>query len=102
MLLYEVNVEINETIYEDYLLWLHSHVKEILLIDGFVRANIFEDQDQTDSIKKFSIQYFLKDQKSLESYLKNHAPRLRQDGIDRFGNQFKATRRVLELKESFN
>jgi len=42
-------------------------------------------------------QYRLRDAASLADYLREHAPRLRADGVARFGDAFRAERRVLEL-----
>lgn len=39
--------------------------------------------------------YRLADRAAVDAYLRDHAPRLRADGIARFGGRFHATRRVL-------
>jgi hypothetical protein len=41
------------------------------------------------------VQYRLIDAAALEAYLRDHAPRLRADGVARFGERFRAQRRVL-------
>ena len=41
------------------------------------------------------VQYALKDQAAFDDYLRDHAPRLRADGMARFGDRFQASRRML-------
>ena len=47
------------------------------------------------------MRYHLESREALEQYLRDHAPRLRADGIARFGERFRATRRVMELVRKF-
>jgi hypothetical protein len=41
------------------------------------------------------VQYRLRGADALAAYLRDHAPRLRADGIARFGERVRASRRVL-------
>jgi hypothetical protein len=47
------------------------------------------------------VQYRLRDQAALDSYLREQAPQLRQQGQERFGDRFHAERRVLRHREEF-
>ncbi|MGI9275676.1 MAG: DUF4286 family protein [Endozoicomonas sp.] len=100
MIIYEVNCLVDKNIERAFLSWLRQHIKEIVALDGFHSAKIdqlLEDdrlQEQPGSAG-ISVRYRLENQEALESYLLNHAPQLRQDGIERFGNQFTVYRRVL-------
>ena len=47
------------------------------------------------------MQYRLRDQASLDAYLRDHAPRMRAQGVEKFGEQFRAERRVLAHREEF-
>ena len=97
MRVYEVNVEIDAAIRSDYMRWLRAHVDEILALPGFTGAELFEvlDPAPTASTHRVCVQYRLVDDAALEAYLRDHAPRLRADGIARFGERMRATRRVL-------
>ena len=89
MIVYEVNVEVSDSILRAYSTWLKEHVLEILDLPGFEKANIFTDD------KKFCIQYWLASKEDLDNYFKNHAPLMRQKGTDLFKDGFSATRRIL-------
>lgn len=101
MILYEVNLKIQKDIIADYDKWLHAHIAEILQIDGFEKASWWKEVESKDEKVTYTIHYFLKDKTAMNSYLKNHAPRLRQEGIDKFGGKFEATRRIFELKKAY-
>jgi Domain of unknown function (DUF4286) len=96
-LIYEVNIEVDAAAHDDYRVWLHDHIAEILALPGFAGAKVFEVLEPPPSAGRVGlcVQYALKDRASLDDYLREHAPRLRADGVARFGDRFQATRRVL-------
>lgn len=97
MLIYEVNLNVNADIAADFLIWLKKHIQDITALEGFTGAQLFEcdpDSGQT-AVKLWSVHYALESREALDNYLQNHAPAFRQDGLDRFGGKFTATRRVL-------
>lgn len=95
--LYEVNIEVDASAHEEYRAWLRDHIAEILALPGFTGAKLFEVLDPPASAGRIGlcVQYALKDQAALDDYLREHAPRLRSDGMARFGGRFEASRRVL-------
>jgi Domain of unknown function (DUF4286) len=99
--IYEVNIFAEKSIEADYRRWLTKHIDEILSLPGFVEAKCFEVQaDALSHELSFCVHYYLDSQISLDNYLLHHAPRLRADGIARFGDRFRATRRVLFTREA--
>ena len=100
---YQVNLEVDPQIESDFSTWLQKHIHEILSIDGFINATWYKQLSSDDNaMLKWSVQYQLKDQNSLNNYLKNHAPKLRQDGIKLFSNQFKASRTISYIHQVFD
>lgn len=95
--IYEVNIEVDASAHEEYRVWLRDHVAEMLTLPGFTGAKVFEVLDPPPSAGRVGlcVQYALQNRDALEDYLRDHAPRLRADGIARFGDRFQATRRVL-------
>jgi len=67
----------------------------MLEIPGFVSANVFALDDDEDGNAQRVTQYILESEGHLESYLAEQATEMRQSGIDRFGDQFSASRRIL-------
>lgn len=96
-LVYEVNIDIDAGIIDAYRIWLAAHVEEICALPGFLGARVFAVHDPAPASGRIAlcVQYALRDQAALDHYLREHAPRLRADGIARFGDRFRASRRVL-------
>lgn len=100
MIIYEVRVLIAPAIEPAYREWLDAHIREIIALRGFTGADLYTEADPSGQ-PCFVMHYYLDGQASLDRYLAEHAPRLRADGLNRFGNQFTATRRVLSLQQRF-
>lgn len=98
MITYEVNLDIDVRLRDDYLAWLRAHVDEMLAFDGFESVVIEEVLDPASTAGRFilCVRYQVHGQANLDDYFAHHAPRMREDGIARFGDGFKATRRVLQ------
>ena len=101
--IYEVNVVVQRRLEASYRAWLDDHVSEIVALPGFTGASVSEVLDPAPAPDEFAIcmQYRLVDDAALESYLRDHAPRLRADGIARFGDGFRASRRVLRASANY-
>lgn len=99
MIVYEVNLFVQSAIADPFRVWLDAHVREIVALPGFVSAEIFERLEPTGAADELALctQYRLHDAEALSAYLRDHAPRMRADGLQKFGGQFRAERRVLRL-----
>lgn len=101
MIIYEVNLDVDADVADAVAAWLPGHIQELLALDGFVSATWYDrDGDAPDQVL-WTVQYVLRDYAALSDYLEVHAPRLRQDGVDRLGGRFTATRRILATREVF-
>ncbi len=97
MIVYEVSVAIDPAIREAYMAWLRGHVAEIVALPGFTGADVFEvvDPAHAEGGACVCMQFHLHNAAALDTYLREHAPRLRADGVARFGERMRATRRVM-------
>ena len=99
--LYEVNMEADAAIEAPFDTWLRDHIADLLQFDGFRSAEILEDRTGPPGRVRRIVQYRLRDQATLDAYLRDHAPRMRAQGIAKFGERFSAERRVLAHREEF-
>ncbi|MCY7353901.1 MAG: DUF4286 family protein [Lysobacter sp.] len=101
--IYEVAIEADAIIADDYRTWLDTHVRAMLVLPGFVGARVYEavDPPPTAGTHSFCVQYRLQDQTSLDRYMDIDAPRMRAEGIERFGQQIRTSRRVLQETHSY-
>ncbi len=82
---YEVNLVPDPSIEEAFDAWLDEHVSEMLRLPGFLTAVVRTSQDPDTAGKpQRTVQYELTDRAALDDYFKNHAQRMRQQGLDRF------------------
>ena len=100
MVIYEVNLSVDNDIAEEVAAWLPGHIREILALDGFTGASWYYREPDGDR-QRWTVHYRLDTYQHLQDYFDHHAARLRQDGLDRFGGRFEADRRVLYTRETF-
>jgi hypothetical protein len=96
-LVYEVDLEVEAAIAADYRDWLRGHMAEILALPGFLGATMSEVLDPAPpaGFAGLCVQYSLENEAAYAAYLRDHAPRMRAEGQGRFGDRFRARRRVL-------
>jgi hypothetical protein len=98
-LIYEVTLVIKREIAEPFDSWLANHIEEMLDIPGFLKAKVFALEDDEEGRARRVTQYFLESENHLEQYFAGQAEQMRQSGVDRFGDQFSASRRVLRQSD---
>ncbi len=99
--LYEVNLDADAAIEGPFDTWLRDHIADVLQFDGFLSAEILGDDTATDGRIRRIVQYRLRNQAALDAYLRDHAPRMRAQGVEKFGERYTAERRVLAHREEF-
>jgi len=94
--IYEVNIRMQKDIVELYNQWVVNHMKQLLEIDGFITATYRKVEDSSEeNFERYSALYILESREKLDNYIKNLAPKMRQDAIDRFGDKFTVERRIM-------
>ena len=94
--IYEVNLDVEAAIASEYRAWLQAHVTQMLALPGFESAQVFDVAEPAAAGRRaWCVHYHLRDAGALEAYLREHAPRMREEGVARFGQRFRASRRVL-------
>ena len=100
--LYEVNLEADAAIEGPFDTWLRDHIADVLQFDGFLSAEILDDESVSPPGRvRRIVQYRLRDRAALEEYLREHAPRMRTQGVEKFGDRYTSERRVLAHREEF-
>jgi hypothetical protein len=93
--IYEVNLNVDRDIEGEFGRWLSLHVEQMLALPGFVGADIASEEREPGQTAGWSVRYRLLSRQALDAYFRDHAERMRADGIDRFGQRFSASRRIL-------
>lgn len=99
MLIYNVTVNIDESVHEPWLDWMRDrHIPDMLATGKFSHAKMVRVLVEEDlGGITYSIQYTVQDRKTLEAYYREDAPRLREDAQRNFPNKFVAFRTELEV-----
>ena len=99
MLIYNVTVNIDDDIHEEWLNWMKDdHIPQVMKCGLFEHSKMLkvlaDDKGHT-----YSIQYNCTTMDKLETYFANHAPKLQQDHLNKFKDKFVAFRTILEEVE---
>lgn len=96
--IYEVTLHVDRAIADAYDAWLERHVAEMLALPGFLDAEVFVADDAADGPAQAVrvVHYRIAGRAALDAYFHDHAGRMRDDGVRRFGTQFSASRRILQ------
>ena len=99
MLIYNVTINIDDSVHEDWLLWMKDkHIPDMLATGKFSHAKmtkILVEEEMGGT--SYSVQYTTKDRATLDAYYKEDAERMRGDGLKRFADKFVAFRTELEV-----
>ncbi len=102
-MIYEVNLKIPTEIEASYNKWLHDHIKEMCTFDGFLDVAIFQKEEPSATTHyELCVQYHLKSRQTLLDYEQNHAERMRGEGLQMWGSQVQAYRRILLPYQQFS
>jgi len=93
--IYEVTINVDREIVDQFDAWLSDHVQEMLQISGISHAEVFEQEDDDQGRARRITQYFFASDADLEQYFSEQAEAMQQSAIDRFEGRFEAARRVL-------
>ncbi len=100
MVIYEVNLRIENEVAEDAAVWLRRHIRQMLGMEGFRRATWYFRNSDADC-QQWTMVYQVENWRHLERYLETEANAMRKEASDRFGDRIQADRRVLFEREVF-
>ena len=103
MIIYNVTINVDDSIHQEWLLWIKEHIPHVLATGKFTEAKLTkvlveEEMGGT----TYSVQYRAKSREDLDAYYKNDAERLRGDGINRFADKILAFRTELEVIDEYS
>jgi hypothetical protein len=92
---YEVALEPEPEILGEFEAWLEYHMDDMLALPGFTGASIHKAENPDTGAQLRVVRYELEDRAALERYLEEYAPRMRAEGLAKFGDRFRASRRIV-------
>ena len=99
MILYNVTVNIENDVEDEWLAWMkNDHIPKVLATGQFVDHKIYRLIGEIpNNGTTYSIQYFASSMQQIDTYLTKFATKLRDEHIQKFKDKHVAFRTVLEL-----
>jgi hypothetical protein len=101
MYIYNVTVNIDESIHKEWLIWIKEHIPQVLSTGKFQKATLTKVLVEEDmGGVTYSIQYRSYSREALDRYYKEDAEKLRKDAL-RFGDKVLAFRTELQIIDEY-
>lgn len=103
MILYNVTINIHESVHDKWMNWMQEkHINEVLATGKFTSARLVKVlvEEEMGGVT-YAIQYTTDSKETLERYYNEDAERLRAEGAKLFGDKMLAFRTELELISEF-
>ncbi|HXS36869.1 MAG TPA: DUF4286 family protein [Flavipsychrobacter sp.] len=100
MIIYNVTLKVDNDIAKEWLLWMkNEHMPEVMRTGLFMDCRLCRllEQDETEGIT-YAAQYYCDSLEHYNTYISEHANRLREKGFKKFGNKFAAFRTVMAVE----
>ena len=102
MLIYNVTINIDDAVHDEWLTWMETHILEVLDTGKFISAKFTQVLvDEEMEGKTYSVQYTVNSREDLEAYYKEDADNLRIQGLKKFGDKMLTFRTELQLINEF-
>ena len=103
MIIYNVTTHVEDSVQDQWLDWIKTHIPEVLATGKFTEAKLTKvlvDDDKGGTT--YSVQYKAKSRQDLNDYYKIYATKLRQDALKKFADKTLAFRTELEIIDEFS
>jgi hypothetical protein len=102
MIIYNVTVNIDESIHEQWLIWIKEHIPQVLATGKFEKATLTKVSVEEDmGGVTYSIQYRSYSREALDAYYREDAEKLRVDGMKMFADKMLAFRTELQIIDEY-
>lgn len=101
MYIYNVTINIDESVHLEWLNWMEKHILDVLNTGRFLSAKLTEVLVEEEmGGKTYSVQYTANTREDLDDYYKFDADELRKDGL-KFANKMVTFRTELKVINEF-
>ncbi|HPW97429.1 MAG TPA: DUF4286 family protein [Flavobacterium sp.] len=99
MIIYNVTINIHESVHDQWMIWMHhKHIHDVLNTGKFTSARMVRVLvDEEMGGMTYAVQFTTDCKETLQKYYDEDAPKLREEGMQLFGEKMLAFRTELEL-----
>ena len=102
MYIYNVTINIDETVHLEWLTWMETQILDVLNTGRFISAKLTEVLVEEEmGGRTYSIQYTANTKEDLNDYYKNEAEKLQGESLKKFGDKMLAFRTELRVIKEF-
>ncbi|WP_298419257.1 DUF4286 family protein [uncultured Kordia sp.] len=101
MYIYNVTINVDDSIQQDFLTWIEAHIPDVLATGKFTNARLVQVLVEEEMGTTYAVQYTATLKENIEAYYKEDAPKLREDGLKKFGDKMLAFRTELKVIKDF-
>jgi hypothetical protein len=103
MIIYNVTINVDESIHDEWLIWIKAHIPQVLATGKFTDAKLTKVLvDEELGGTTYSVQYRAKSREDLDNYYKFDADKLRNEGLAKFADKMLAFRTELEIVDEYS
>ena len=98
MIIYNVTVNIENDVRDEWLRWMkEKHIPDVMKTGHFLENKICKVLVDEEQGTTYSVQYTCESMEKLEDYQRAHSPRLQKEHNDKFANKFVAFSTLLQM-----
>lgn len=98
MILYNVTINIDADIHDEWLKWMKEvHIPDVLATGMFEEGKVARILAEEEGGRAYSIQYLAKTMDDYNRYQSEFAPKLQAEHQERYGGKFAAFRTLLHI-----
>jgi len=102
MYIYNVTVNIDDSVHDEWLKWIKEHIPQVLATGKFKNAKLTKVLvDEEMGGQTYSIQYRSYSREALDAYYREDADKLKADGLKRFADKMLAFRTELQIIDEY-
>ncbi|MEW4923322.1 DUF4286 family protein [Algibacter sp. 2305UL17-15] len=102
MYIYNVTVNIEASIHDEWLTWIKEHIPQVLATGKFEKATLTKVLVEEDmGAVTYSIQYRSYSREALDAYYKEDADTLRTEGLKKFADKMLSFRTELQIIDEY-
>ncbi len=103
MIIYNVTVSIDESIHDEWLIWIKEHIPQVLGTGKFEKATLTKVLVEEElGGHTYSIQYRSYSREALDAYYKEDADKLQTAGLNKFADKMLAFRTELQIVDEYS
>ncbi len=103
MYIYNVTIHIDQSIHNQWLVWIKEHIPQVLATGKFEKATLSRVlvEEEMGGVT-YSIQYRSYSREALDAYYKEDAEKLRTEGMKKFADKMLAFRTELQIIDEYS